>query len=142
MRVLLDTDVVLDFVLERTPYVEAAAQLLEFHAKERYQGFISSITPINVFYVGRKAVGAEKARLSIADLLATLEVCPVTQATLISALDSSFSDYEDAVQYSSAVASGLDAIITRNVRDYKNATLPVFTPAEFLQQLRSAKNQI
>jgi predicted nucleic acid-binding protein len=142
MRVLLDTDVVLDFVLERTPYVEAAAQLLELHAKKRYQGFISSITPINVFYVGRKAVGAEKARLSIADLLATLEVCPVTQVTLISALDSSFSDYEDAVQYSSAVASGLDAIITRNVRDYKNSTLPIFTPAEFLQRLRLAKNQI
>ena len=137
MRVLLDTDVVLDFVLERTPYVEAAAQLLELHAKGRYQGFISSITPINVFYVGRKAVGAGKARLSIADLLATLEVCPVTQATLISALDSSFSDYEDAVQHSSAAASGLDAIITRNVRDYKNATLPVFSPTGFLAKLNS-----
>ena len=141
MRVLLDTDVILDFVLERTPYVEAAAQLLELHAKERYQGFISSITPINVFYIGRKAVGAEKARLSIADLLGTLEVCSITQATLINALDSSFSDYEDAVQYLSAAAIGLDAIITRNVGDYRNSTLPVFTPDAFLQHLNSQQDQ-
>ena len=78
MRVLLDTDVILDFVLEREPYLEAAAELMDLNARERYQGFVSSITPINVFYVGRKSVGSAKARQRISDLLVALEVCPVT----------------------------------------------------------------
>ena len=141
MRVLLDTVVILDFVLERQPYVEAAAELLEFNAREMFQGFVSSITPINVFYIGRKSVGAAKARQGIADLLAALEVCPVTHSTLRTALNLPFSDYEDAVQHSSAAASGLDAIITRDVKDYKNATLPIFTPVDFLQHLKSQKDQ-
>src|SRR5258706_13440606 len=126
MRVLLNTDVILDFILERDPYVEAAAELLHFNARERYQGFVSSITPINVFYIGRKSVGAAKARQGIADLLAALEVCPVTHSTLSAALNLPFTDYENAVQHSTATANGMDAIITRNVKDYTNALLPVF----------------
>lgn len=137
MRVLLDTNVILDFVLEREPYVEAAAELLELNARERYRGFISSITPINVFYVGRKSIGATKAREGIADLLAAFEVCPVTESTLSIALKLPFRDYEDAVQHSCALASGLDAIVTRDIKDYKNATLPVFSPTDFLAKLES-----
>ena len=78
MRVLLDTDVVLDFVLERNPYFKAAAELFELNAREQLRGFVSSITPINIFYIGRKFVGAAKARQRISDLLVALEVCPVT----------------------------------------------------------------
>ena len=141
MRVLLDTDVILDFVLERDSYFEAAAGLLELNAKEEYQGFISSITPVNVFYIGRKSIGAAKARQGIADLLDALEVCPVTGSTLSAALNLSFKDYEDAVQHASAAASGLDAIVTRNLSDYKNATLPVFSPTDFLAKLKSEQDQ-
>jgi predicted nucleic acid-binding protein len=132
MRILFDTDVILDLVLEREPYVAAAVELMEFSAGGTDQGFISGITPVNVFYIGRKTVGADRARLAIADLLRTVEVCAVTHSTLMGALTPSFNDYEDAVQHACAVENGLDAIITRNVRDYKNATVPVFTPADFL----------
>ena len=141
MRVLLDTDVILDFVLEREPYLEAAAELMDLNTRATYQGFVSSITPINVFYVGRKAVGATKARQRISDLLVALEVCPVTHLTLSTALNLPFRDYEDAVQHSSALAGGLDAIVTRNVKDYKNATLPILTPVDFLQHLNSERDQ-
>jgi predicted nucleic acid-binding protein len=137
MRVLLDTDVILDFLLERKPYFEAATELLELNAQEKYRGYVSSITPINVFYLGRKSIGAEKARQGIADLLTALEVCPVTHSTLSTALSLPFRDYEDAVQHSSATASGLDAIVTRNLKDYQKATLPVFSPTEFLNKLKS-----
>src|SRR5438477_2836225 len=140
MRVLLDTDVILDFVLERESYFEAAAGLLELNAKEEYQGFISSITPVNVFYIGRKSIGAAN-RQGIADLLDALEVCPITGSTLSAALNLSFKDYEDAVQHASAAASGLDAIVTRNLSDYKNATLPVFSPTDFLAKLKSEQRQ-
>ena len=136
MRVLLDTNVVLDFVLERAPHFEAAAELFDLIAAESFRGFVSGITPINVFYVGRKFVGSEKARERVRDLLIVLEVCPITAAALTSALALPFKDYEDAVQYASAVESRLDAIITRDVGDYQNSILPVFAPIEFLQHLK------
>lgn len=137
MQVLLDTNVILDFVLERDPHFAAAAELFELNATERYQGFVSSITPINVFYIGRKAVGAEKARERVRDLLVAFEVCTITIGSLTAALSLPFSDYEDAVQHASATANEIDAIVTRDLDDYKNATLPVFTPVDFLAKLKS-----
>lgn len=68
MRVLLDTDVMLDFLLERRPFFEAASELLELNANSVFDAYVSSITPINVFYLGRKFVGAPKIRQGIADL--------------------------------------------------------------------------
>src|SRR5437667_12645027 len=105
MRVLLDTDVILDFVLERESYFEAAAGLLELNAKEEYQGFISSITPVNVFYIGRKSIGAVKARQGIADPLDALEVCPITGSSLSAALNFSLQDYTSAIQHARDTAS-------------------------------------
>ena len=139
MRVLLDTNVILDFLLERQPYFEAANELMEMIALGLFDGCISSITPINVFYVGRKEIGGAKIRQGISDLLTVLEICPVTDETLSGALSLPFSDYEDAVQYASATENGLDSIVTRNVDDYKNATLPAFSPADFLARVRSSQ---
>ncbi|HYV25025.1 MAG TPA: PIN domain-containing protein [Pyrinomonadaceae bacterium] len=137
MRVLLDTNVVLDFVLERAPYFEAAAELFELIAAGTVRGFVSGITPINVYYVGRKFVGREKARNRVRDLLIVLETCPITSAALNNALALPFKDYEDAVQHASAIETGLDAIITRDLGDYQNSVLPVFAPVEFLQHQKS-----
>ncbi|HEX8888570.1 MAG TPA: PIN domain-containing protein [Pyrinomonadaceae bacterium] len=135
MRVLFDTDVVLDLVLDREPFADAAAVLFTQHEKGRIRGYISGITIINVFYITRKAKGIAGARKSVEELLATLSVCPLDQPVLLSAHNLTFTDYEDAVQHACATASGLDAIITRNLADYKNATLPVFSPTDFLKQL-------
>ena len=82
-------------------------------------------------------MGAAKIRQGIADLLKLVSVCPITQSCLVQALGLPFVDFEDAVQHASAVASGLDAIVTRNLSDYKNATLPVFSPTDFLNKLQS-----
>lgn len=136
MRVLLDTDVVLDFVLEREPFVEAAKVLFESVARGACDGYVSGITPINVFYLGRKLKGAAHTKQAIGDLLTVVRVCPVDGNVLRSALALSFADYEDAAQHACATAVGLDAIVTRNVDDYKNATLPVYSPTDFLNQLR------
>jgi predicted nucleic acid-binding protein len=137
MHVLLDTDVILDFLLERNPFFEAASELLELNANGIFDAYISGITPINVFYLGRKVVGAPKIRQGIADLLKLVRISSVTPESLEKALDLPFADYEDAVQHSCATSEGLEAIVTRNVRDYKNSVLPVFTPAEFLSHIKS-----
>lgn len=136
MRVLLDTDVVLDFVLEREPFAEGARKLFELIAPKAFDGYVSGITPVNIFYLGRKVKGAGATKRAISDLLAAVRVCPVDQNVLSEALASPVADYEDAVQHAAAEAGQLDAIVTRHVSDYKNAALPVFTPADFLDHLK------
>ena len=135
MRILLDTDVILDLLLDRAGFAEHAAALWEAHEQGRLDAYISAITPVNVFYIARKLKGAELARQAVIELLATLRVCPLDQAALEKALTLPFRDYEDAVQLASALANHLDALVTRNLEDYKNATLPVFSPSEFLARL-------
>jgi predicted nucleic acid-binding protein len=137
MRVLLDTDVILDFLLERTPFFEAASELIELNANDIFEAYVSGITPVNVFYIGRKIVGAAKIRQGITDLLTLVHISGVTGESLEEALGLAFADYHDAVQHAVAMNSGLDAIVTRDLGDYKNATLQVFSPLKFLEKLRS-----
>ena len=128
MRVLLDTDVILDFFLEREPFIANATALLEANQRGDFDGYISASTPINVFYHARKFKGIAVARQVVTILLASLPVCPIDGAVVQAALLLSFSDYEDAVQHASATASGMDVIVTRNREDYRRATLPVLSP--------------
>lgn len=137
MRILFDTDVVLDVIAERVPFAAAASELLDLSEQGLFEAYISAITPINIFYIARKAKSSAELRQAIAQLLRTVGVCSVDQAVLVSALTSPITDYEDAVQHASAVAIKLDAIVTRNLDDYKNATLPVYSPIAFLNHLKS-----
>jgi predicted nucleic acid-binding protein len=124
MRVLFDTDVVLDLVLDREPFADAAADIFTLHQEGQVLGHISGITVVNVFYVTRKSKGLIGAKKAVEELLATLSICPVDQLVLENAHRLTFSDYEDAVQHACATASGLEAIVTRNLADYKTATRP------------------
>lgn len=134
MRVLLDTNVVLDLFLDREPFAENSATLWKAHENGQLTTYISAITPVNLFYIARKLKGYDIAKQAIVDLLATLPVCLVDHTVLQDGLNAGFKDYEDAVQHSSALASGLDAILTRNTKDFTSAKLPVYTPADFLKK--------
>ena len=137
MRVLLDTDVVIDFLMAREPFAQRARQIFELNAQRKIQCYIASITPLNVFYVARKSHSLEDRLRIIRQLLLQVEVTAISHEILLRAFDVGFLDYEDAVQYACAEADGVEAIVTRNVDDYKNAKLPVFTPNDFLQHLTS-----
>ena len=134
MHILLDTDVVLDLFLDREPFAEAAAIIWQAHEQASLTAYISAITPINLFYIARKLKGRDIARQAINELLATLPVCTIDHAILQVGAASDFKDFEDAVQYASAVAGGMEAIVTRNIKDYQSASLPVYTPEDFLRQ--------
>jgi predicted nucleic acid-binding protein len=134
IRALLDTNVVLDVLLNREPFVAPATRLWELNEQRKYRGYISAMTPVNVFYIGRKLISREKAHQAVAELLSTFSICSVDAAVLQNAVNSPLTDYEDAVQYECAIAAGLDAIITRNIKDFNTATLPIFTPDDFLKQ--------
>lgn len=135
MRVLLDTNIVLDVLLARAPFDAAARDI--WHACEhgRCTGFLASVSVTNIWYIGRRSVGAASARQHLADVLQVLHVCSVDFDVLAAAFADGRADFEDAVQIAAAVASGLEGIVTRNAHDFVGSPLPVLTPEAFLAQL-------
>lgn len=139
MRVLFDTDIVLDFLLERQQFSAEALALFTAHDQQQIDAFVNAITPINIFYVIRKEAGLQKAEQSVNAILASLEICKVNQKVLRDAALLPMTDYEDAVQVASAMNAQLDGIVTRNLRDYKNAPLPIYSPTDFIALLAATK---
>ncbi len=135
MKILLDNDVVLDYVLERQPFYVQAEKIFMLNAKNDITVYVSGITPINVFYTGRKLKGRDFTFKAVRRLLLLVEVCRMDKQILQNAFSLNFTDYEDAVQCASALAENLDAIITRNTKDYKNSPMKIYSPSEFLQTI-------
>lgn len=135
MRVLLDTDVVLDFLLARQPFGTAAQAIWQAHEQGRCIAHISAITPVNVFYIARRLAGLSDAQRLLNILLLALPICPVDATVLATAQQLGFNDFEDAVQLAAAQAAGLDALVTRNTADYRGSSLPVLAPTDLIARL-------
>lgn len=138
MRVLLDTDVVLDILANRQPFVVEASLLWLAHEQGRIEASISPITLVNVFYILRKQIGTRQARQLVGELLAKLPSCSLDQTILQAAHALPMADFEDALQAAAAIAAGLDALVTRNTRDYSAAPLTILTPTEAVIRLTPA----
>ncbi|AFY60819.1 PIN domain-containing protein [Synechococcus sp. PCC 6312] len=128
MRLLIDTNVVLDFLQEREPFVESAAELFARIDRGEIEGFIAATTITNIYYIVRRGVGAIVAKNSVIQILSSLNICTVDQEVLEQAIKLNFQDYEDAVQYSCAIAYNLDAIVTRDLSGFVNSEIPVVLP--------------
>ncbi len=137
MKILLDNDVVLDYVLERQSFYVPAKEIFILNAKNDITVYVSGITPVNVFYTGRKLKGKDFTFKAVRRLLLLVEVCRMDKQVLQNAFSLNFTDYEDAVQCASALVENLDAIVTRNTTDYKNSPVKVYSPTEFLQFLQT-----
>jgi len=137
MRVLLDTDVNLDFVLARQPFFVEANEIFLRLAQNNFEAYIAGITAINIYYFGRKEKGRDDTLKELEKLLRLVKICSVNSTILLKAINSPITDYEDAVQHESALAENLDAIVTRNTKDYKNASIKVYSPIKFLQVLQN-----
>ncbi|MCY7375935.1 MAG: PIN domain-containing protein [Pyrinomonadaceae bacterium] len=137
IKALLDTDINLDFILQRQPFFVEADEIFLRRSNGDFEAYVCDITPMNIFYIGRKEVGRQKTIQAIADLLTMAKVCAAEKNILQTALSSPITDYEDAVQHECALAENLDAIVTRNTKDFKNSSVKVYSPAEFLQFLQT-----
>ena len=135
MKVLIDTNIVLDLLLEREPFVEDAIALFEQVETGQIQGYIAATTITNIFYILRKAQGREAALQAISRISTGLEICAVDRPTIIQALASNLKDFEDGIQFACAVLSQLDAIATRDMSDLAGVSLPVWSIAELQAQL-------
>lgn len=132
MKVLFDTNVVLNVLLAREPYAAIAAQLLSLADRSQIEGVVCATTVTTIHYLAEKAVGRRKAEKHVRELLNIFEVAPVDHQVLTRALDTRFADYEDAVLHEAARAVEVGAIVTRNAKDITEATVPVFSPEELL----------
>jgi len=137
VKVLFDTNVVLDHLLGREPFVDAAEQLLSLVDSGRIDGVICSTTATTIHYLASKAVGSSAALDYLRKLLAIFDVACVDRDVLRVALDAGFSDFEDAVLHEAACKVGAVAIVTRDGKDFAKSTLPVFDPIELLAAVYS-----
>jgi predicted nucleic acid-binding protein len=138
VRVLFDTNVILDVLLARAPHLGPATALLDRVAAKTVDGLLGATTLTTIHYLATKAVGARAAQGHLRTLLSLFEVAPVTRAVLTDALDLHLPDYEDAVLHEAARHAGATAIVTRDPKGFAKAPLKVYGPAELLRFLEAA----
>ena len=135
LGLLLDTNVLLDVVLERSPWAADAALVLDAISRGIARGFMAGHAVTTVYYVVEKEVGRAAANTAVADLLELLGVVAIGAAEFQRALAMGLSDFEDAVQAAACLTAGADHVVTRNAKDYKGAPVSTLTPGEVLASL-------
>ena len=136
-NVLIDTDVMLDVFLDRAPHNGPSKAVMALLGRKMFHGHITATIVVNIHYHVRKHLGKENALQCIRDLLNTrkIKVHAVDKQTLMTAIDSEMTDFEDAVQASVAAVAELDFIVTRNKRDFRQSSVPALLPEELLAKL-------
>ena len=133
MRILFDTNVILDVLLDRKPFSNVATELLEKVESGVLVGYISATTVTTIHYLAAKSVGPEKSRIEIAKLISLFEIAPINRAVIEMAIKSRVADFEDAVLCEAARHVGIDGIVTRNVKDFKQSDLKIYDPVELVK---------
>lgn len=133
-KVLIDTDVILDFFFDREPFSENAAQIFSFCESKSIKGFVTPVICSNVYYLLKQTAKHEKVIEKLSQLMTIMDVLSMDRDIVLPALGSGFKDFEDALQNFTAIKSGfIDVIITRNVKDYVKSDIGVFTPESYLR---------
>jgi predicted nucleic acid-binding protein len=127
-RLLLDVNVVLDFLLDREPFAEAAGRLWANAERRRVEAFVPAHGVTTVFYVTARQRDARFARRVLQDVLSVAAVAAVDDAVLRRALASPCPDFEDAVCLAAAEAAGCAMLVTRDPAGYRGAALPILDP--------------
>lgn len=138
-KVYFDTNILLDIALDRKPFVNDALILLELIENKKIFGYINSLSVVNIHYLVSKQKGKDIANQLIKDILQFFDVVNVDKKIIIEAINSTFIDFEDAVQEFSAVNSGIEIILTRNIKDFKNTNIIVLAPEQFLKNIIDLK---
>jgi predicted nucleic acid-binding protein len=137
MRVLLDTNVVLDVLLQREPWQAEAAMLWQAVDAGQLTAYLTASTLTDIFYVARRLTDVARARQAVQICLDAFDIGAVDRAVLERAQALSGLDYADNVQIACAEHHHLEAIVTRNLSDYEGSPIVVWSPAQCLQHLES-----
>ena len=135
-KVLIDTDVILDFFFDRKPFSNEASQILSQCERKKIEGFVTPVMISNVYYILRKTDRHEKVIQHLKMLMNIIDIAIINKKTILDALHSGFKDFEDALQnFSAQEENDIRIIITRNIKDYKTSSLAVMTPELYLKTI-------
>ena len=132
-KIFLDTNVIIDFLGERKGFFDNAARIICDADKNLINIACSSLSFSNIAYILRTEYTYEEIKLKLSLFSQICEITKVDKEIVTKALESKYTDFEDALQYYSAISAGADCIVKRNVKDFKEHAIPVITPAEYLQ---------
>ncbi len=137
-HIFMDTNVVIDFLANRQPFSLDAARLFNMSVEGRIKIYISAVSYNNIYYVLRQSL-TNNATIKLLESLADItEITDVNDQVIRQSLKTDFKDYEDAIQYYSALTiPNVDFIVTRNTKDFKKSSLPVLTSIEAIALLSS-----
>jgi predicted nucleic acid-binding protein len=134
-HLFIDSDIILDMLVDRQPFSIYAEMLLEERKLSGITLSTSTLIIANINYILTKTIGKQGAKEGVKRILKLLEIFPFEKDAIESALNGSFTDFEDAIENYIALKHNADAIITRNTKDYKESTIPVLTAEQFLRTL-------
>ena len=135
MKALIDGNIILDVLQRREPHIEASSKIWKLCETDQVEGFISALTFADLVYVMRKELTPDRIQEVQKKMALIFRFTDLSVADLTEAAEMKWNDYEDAVQSATAKRVHADCIITRNIRDYLQSTVPAYTPAEFLQRI-------
>ena len=135
-KIFLDTNIVIDLLSRRQPFYEEAADIFSLADKKKIELSVSSLTIANTSYVLLKQMDGNRAKTILRKLRLIVKILPLDDKIVGLALnDEIFSDFEDALQYFTALENGQELIITRNLKDFKNSKIPTFTAKQFMETM-------
>lgn len=132
--VFADTDIILDVLARRTPFYQSAALLFSLAERGEVKIYVSALSFANLHYILRKNLPPHKAVETLKNLRKLVSILSLDDSIIAKALESGFKDFEDAIQYNTALSKGVACLITRNVRDYPKPSITVCTAEEYLAQ--------
>ena len=135
-KLFIDTNVLIDFLDKRHPFFNEIAIIFSLAEENKLNLVASSISFVNTFYVLRKKFDNKFVIESLKKIRILCDVSSIDERVIDESLFSKFTDFEDAVQYYSALHAKCDMLITRNEKDFKNCEIPIMTPSEFLISLK------
>ena len=139
-KVLIDTDVILDFFFDRQPFAEYSAQVIGLCETRQITGFVTPVIYSNVYYILRQTARHNKVIENLKQLLMITEVLIMDKEVISNALNSGFKDFEDSLQNFAAIKNGeIDAILTRNLKDYTKSEIGVLTPESYIKSFIASR---
>jgi len=137
-KIFIDSDIILDVLLEREEFFESSANILNLSELNEIKLFTSVIAITNIAYILRKELkNNKKVNEYINIILSITKALPVTEEIIINSMETDFNDFEDSIQYITAKTNGIKILLSRNKKDYKKAEIQILTPIEFLEMQKS-----
>lgn len=138
MKVLIDTNILLDVLLEREGLVDESQAVLNWCDEHPGDGWIAWHTLANLYYIGLKTAGKKEAEEFVDEVLSVFEVCPADTLAAKTARALPIADFEDALQVAAAQKARAERIVTRNKKDFRRSSIPAVTPRELLAAVSRA----